>query len=56
LQFSIFPNPASNVITLISAEIKEKDEIKILNNLGQVVYKREVSVNTSSLNINIEHL
>ena len=41
----IFPNPANDILNIISSEIIS--EIEIVNTLGQVVYRREVNSNNA---------
>ncbi len=41
--FTIYPNPANDRINI--GGLKEVDEVYIVNNLGQTVYKRKMSIN-----------
>ena len=46
----IFPNPANDILNIISSEIIS--EIEIVNTLGQVVYRREVNSNNAVCDVN----
>jgi hypothetical protein len=48
---SIYPNPASNQFRVTLAEDIQIDEISLVNQLGQVVYKSSISSNENSIQI-----
>lgn len=53
--FELFPNPASNEVNLsIVAASPVNSEIKIVNTLGQIVYTKQVALNTGSNEVQID--
>ena len=49
-EISIFPNPANDILNIISSE--HISEIEIVNALGQVVYRTEVNANNTVCDVN----
>ncbi|MBC8485965.1 MAG: T9SS type A sorting domain-containing protein, partial [Bacteroidetes bacterium] len=58
LNFEIYPNPNNGLFTINFAANKlEKADIKVLNNLGKVVYETyDVQINNNTISINIKAL
>ncbi len=58
LNFEIYPNPNNGLFTINFAANKlEKADIKVLNNLGKVVYETyDVQINNNTISINLRAL
>jgi len=58
LNFEIYPNPNNGLFTInFAANKPEKADIKVLNNLGKVVYETYgVQINNNTLSINLKAL
>ena len=52
----VFPNPASNQITLAYPQLKEEGTIYIYNMLGQIVYEEKIDKGSSQTKLSIQHL
>jgi hypothetical protein len=46
-QFSVYPNPVSNTLTIVFTGTAEKTKITLLNLVGQVVYSENITGNTT---------
>lgn len=54
-EFDVYPNPASNDVNVkISVANAQTSTIKVLNNLGQVVITKNVSLNAGSNTVNVD--
>lgn len=49
ISFSVYPNPATEVVTVATSQKAQK--VEILNYLGQVIYAQEVQNDTFTLNV-----
>ncbi len=54
-EFKIFPNPSSDIITIITTQTQSINEITIYDINGKKVYKSEYD-NLNTVNINVSHL
>ena len=56
VDFQVFPNPSNGVVTVEFDESIQQNEVRVLNNLGQVVYLVNDRASTNVRVLNLEHL
>ena len=55
-EINVYPNPATNQITIAYPQQKEEGDIHIYNMLGQIVYDDKLAKGSSQTKLSIQHL
>jgi len=51
----VFPNPATNLTSIVYPQLKEDGDILIYNMLGQIVYEEKITKGSSQMELNIKN-